>query len=249
MMQSLSNEALLAAVSLIVAILTVLLPLFWRFLQSRRLRQEEAIHRESHNLRLFEALASGNNQLQLAAAAVLAERLAPSIRHDTKAEHRVIIRAFLAVTKDLRSSSSDPGTPPELSKFVADQIARNHKLPLSQFDWQNSQVQGAWWEGIQASNVDFWRANLRNVGMRGANLENSVFVEAKLDGAVLVNANLNGARLQRASLRGANLAGAKVVNTNFSGAKYDRNTKLPEGFDPGLAGMQLVDDFALGQTA
>ena len=43
-MKGLSNEALLAAVSLIVASLTVLLPLFWRFLQGRRLRQEQATH-------------------------------------------------------------------------------------------------------------------------------------------------------------------------------------------------------------
>ena len=127
-MKSLSNETLLAAVSLIVAILTVMLPLFWRFLQSRRLRQEEAIYRETHNLRLFEALASGNQQLQLAAAAVLAERLVPRTRRDTIAEHRVIIRALLAVTKDIRSSSDDPGVSPELSKFVADQIGRNHKI-------------------------------------------------------------------------------------------------------------------------
>lgn len=249
-MQTISNEALLGAVSLIVAILTVVLPLFWRFLQSKRLKQEQSIHREYHNLKLFEALASGSHQLQLAAAAVLAERLVSKINNETRAEHRVIVRALLAVTKDLRTSNDDPGVSPELSKFVADQIGKNHKIALAEFDWQNSQVPGAWWPNIQAKGVDFWRANLKNVGMRGANLERAIFVEAALDGAVLAGANLKGARFERASLKGVDFSDAILTDANFMDATYDHTTNFPGGFDPNAAGLKLSEGQTLiGQLA
>lgn len=224
--------------------LPVLLPLFWKFLQSRRLRQEEAIHRESHNLRLFEALASRNHQLQLAAAAVLAERLVPKLRADSEPEHRVIIRALLAVTKDVRTSEADPGVSAELSKFVADQVIKHHKVPLKEFDWQNTHLSGAWWPGVKARGVDFWKADLSSAGMRNADLAQAVLVEACLDRSVLAGANLKGARLDRASLIGTDLRNANLEGTTFAGARYDDSTKFPEGFDPAGCGLVRCADVA-----
>jgi len=239
-LNELSNEVLLAAVSLIVASLTVLLPLFWRFLQSRRLRQEQAIHRESHNLKLFEALASRNHQLQLAAAAVLVERLVPKLGRGSSPEHRVIIRALLAVTKDNSSSSNDPGVSRELSKFVADQVAKNHKIPLKEFDWQNTKLSRAWWPKVDAHGVDFWNSDLSEAGMRDANLKKAVFIEANLAQSVLAGADLQGARFDRADLRGADLSGAKIDGAVFSGALFDEKTCFPENFSLEMMGLRYA---------
>ena len=232
-----SNEILLAAISLIVAILTVVVPLSWRFIQARRLRLEEAISRESHNLKLFEALASANHHLQLASAAVLAERLTSTASRAAKAEHRVIIIALLAVTKDLRTSLHDPIVPQEVSKFIADQVGKNHQIPLREFDWQNTQLARAWWPAVNASGVDFWRSDLRFAGMRDADLSQARLVEVRLDDSVLVGANLTDAWLDRASLLGTDLRGAKLEGARFTGAVYNDHTQFPAGFDPIARGL------------
>ena len=149
-----------------VAILSAVVPFSWRFIQSKRLHEEELIHGESHNLKLFEALSSSNPQFQLAAAAVLAERLTSSSLKDAEAEHRIIVRALLAVTKNMGLSSNEPVVPKEISKFVADSIVKNAEIPLKQFDWQNTRLSGTWWEGVNASGIDFWQADLSQAGFR-----------------------------------------------------------------------------------
>ena len=181
----------IGAFSATIAILAAVIPYSWRVIQSKRLQQEELIHRELHNLELFRALSSDNPQLQLAAAAVLAERLTSNKLKNAKAEHRVIIRALLAVTKDLSTSRNNPkelSAPPgvpivpmEISKFVADHVVKNHGLPLKQFDWQNTRLTGAWWEGVDLSEIDFWRSHLNRAGMRRAILRKTILVDAILD--------------------------------------------------------------------
>lgn len=220
-----------------VAILSAAIPFSWRFIQSQRLHQEELIHRESHNLKLFEALSSDNHQLQLAAAAVLAERLTSNSLKNAEAEHRIIIRALLAVTKNMGSSSNEPVVPIEISKFVADSIVKNREIPLKQFDWQNTRLTGAWWEGVNASEIDFWRADLSQAGFRKVIFRKSVLVEAKLDRSVLVGADLTDARLERASLLGTDLRETKLEGANFAGAIYNDRTRFPDGFDPDARGL------------
>jgi hypothetical protein len=258
MIAQIPNQILLAAISVTIAILTAVIPFFWRVVQSRRFRLEEAIHRESHNLKLFEALASKNHLLQLAAAAVLAERLTAG--KNAEAEHRIIIRALLAVTKD-------PVVPQEVAKFVADHVVRNHQIPLKEFDWQNTRLSRAWWRGINASEADFWRADLSSAGMRNAVLRKSVFFEARLDGSVLrgadlteadlrkasmvdtdlqetvldrsvlCGANLTGAKLDKASLLGTDLQDTILDRVSFAGAVYNQHTKFPSNFDPQALGL------------
>lgn len=246
MTSQMSIQILLASIALIVSILGAVIPFSWRFLQSRRLHQEELIHRESHNLELFKALSSTNLQLQLAAAAVLAERLTSNAMRNAEAEHRIIIRALLAVTKDLRTSPSDPFVPKGISKFIADSIVKNNRIPLKQFDWQNTRLTGAWWQDVDASGADFWGADLSQAGMRRAILRNAVLVEVRLDNSVLVGADLTNARLMRASLLGTDLTGTTLEGANLTGATYNDQTRFPDGFDPIAKG--LVKDRGLGHN-
>ncbi len=232
----------IGVISVTIAVISAAIQYSWHITQSQhlhnedeRLHQEARFHRESHNLKLFEALSSDNHRLQLAAAAVLAERLV-SNEENKEAENRTIIRALLAVTKDLRKSVDDPIVPMEISKFVAD-VVKTHGQPLKQFDLQNTRLSGAWWKGVDASEVDFWRADLSYVGMRNAILRCSVLVEAKLDGSVLAGADLTNARLERASLLGTDLRESKLEGANFAGAIYNDSTLFPEGFDPVAEGL------------
>jgi hypothetical protein len=227
----------LTALGVIVAILVSVIPYIWRLMQFQRLQQEELLHRESHNLKLFEALSSNNHRLQLAAAAVLAERLASNPRRDAEAEHRVIIRALLAVTKRMGTAADDPIVPAPIAKLIADGVVKNQRIPLQQFDWQNTRLTGAWWEGVNVSGIDFWQADLSWAGMKEANFRKSVLVEAKLDGSVLVGADLTNARLERASLLGTDLREAKVEGARFAGAIYNDRTRFPEGFSPDIHGL------------
>ena len=194
-----------AIISGTLAIISAFFQHYWRIIQIRRLRQEEErlrheetrlhqeanYHRESHNLKLFEALSSNNHRLQLAAAAVLAERLASNANNQAsnpnnkdkgeeeaenrrkEAENHTIIRALLAVTKDLSTPLDNPIVPREISKFVAD-IVKIGGQPLKQFDWQNTRLSGAWWEGVNASGIDFWQADLSQAGFRKVIFRNSV---------------------------------------------------------------------------
>lgn len=94
----------------------------WNLFQKRE--QDEEFHRESHNLALFEVLASDNPRLQLAAASTLIERLNnPKRRKFDVAEHRSIVRALISVTKDhVRRVPEEQAD--ELKKFIADHVLR-----------------------------------------------------------------------------------------------------------------------------
>lgn len=177
---------------------------------------------------------------------MLTERLSPPLGRDrfARAEHRVVIRALLAVTKSGKGHKDQRDVPEALAKFIADQIALNHKVPLKEFDWQNCRLRKAWWPGIEAAGVDFWRSDLSKSGMRGASLQKATFAEAHLDGTVLIGADLRNANLKKASLREAKLHGAKLTGAILDDAVlldalYDEKTTFPDGFDPAAAGMKL----------
>jgi uncharacterized protein YjbI with pentapeptide repeats len=240
-MQSINMEQIVGILGVVITVLIAASPFIWRMIQSRRLHQEELIHRESHNLKLFEALASNNPHLQLAAAAVLIERLIVTNSTFTLSEHRVIIRTLLAMTKKVNLTGTDHRGVSSLSKFVADKIAEHHKLPLNQFDWQNVDISGAWWPKVQADGIDFWRSNLQACGLRKASLRHAVFIESNLDKTVLVSADLTGARFDRASLKGTNLSECIVQSTVFEGAQFDESTIFPHGFDPCTSGLIKID--------
>jgi hypothetical protein len=230
-------------ITVLLTIFGVIFPLIWSSFQRRRIGQAEIFHREAHNLDLFKALSNDNPRLQIAAAAVLVERLGQKPKKDfERSERNVIIRALISVTKGDSASV-------EVCKFIADNVPRElgvldrprsrlgRRSPMSDYDWQHARCKGAYWRGIDARGVDFFGARLISVGMRNAHLSRTILKNAVLQESVLIGADLQGADLRGADLCGANLEGAVLSDARFDEAKYDEKTKFPEGFDPRSALM------------
>jgi hypothetical protein len=81
------------------------------------------------------------------------------------------------------------------------------------------------------SHVDLREAYLAKVQLKGA----------KLLGALFDQADLSNAQLQEAHLEGAQLRGACLDGAQLQNARGDSETTWPEGFDPGRAGVALID--------
>ena len=260
-----SLENTIAGLAIIATIAgTFFTQLFARY-QRKRLTNEEEAHRETHNLSLFRALSSSNPRLQLAAAAVLVERLKrlskePKLSDFQESEKVAIIRALVSVTKVGAAPSDEPepgraGHSIGIGKFVADSVAEildaewttrekrktltRNKSPLQPYDWQSVRLHYAWWAGVDAREIDFFRADLSHSGMKLAHLQNAQLREAILCGTKLEGADLSGANLteaditdtnfKKANLSGAILTGVKNFSTaSFENAKYDKTTILPE---------------------
>ena len=62
---------------------------------------------------------------------------------------------------------------------------------------------------------------------------------AALTGTSFQRADLTGADLRGANLARADLRDTDLSSTTLTGAHYDAETRFPEGFDPGAAGMLL----------
>lgn len=234
---------------LIQALLAAFVPIFglvWERIQRRKMKHLEMFQREAHNLRLFRALSDRNQRLQMAAAAVLMERLnqQPHAKPTRGSDREAILRALISVIKDSPGDSRDRGVSPELSKFIADNVpkalrafpAREPKAgstsPMKDYDWQGAHLDGAWWQDIDARGVDFFGAHLSNAGMRRARLVGAVLKQAILRNSTFVGADLRGVDLRGADICGANFEGANLENAKLDGATFDENTKLPAGIDP-----------------
>ena len=246
---------------LIQLLFAVFVPIFafvWERLQSRKMQHLEIFQREAHNLRLFRALSDRNQRLQMAAAAVLMERLnsqSPA-QPASGSDREAIIRALISVTEDSPSDSRDRGVSPELGKFIADNVPialrafpkkepKSGTLsPLKGYDWQGAHLDGAWWQGIDARGVDFYGAHLSDAGMRGARLGETVLKKATLRNSIFVGANLTGADLRGADICGADFEGANLENAKLEGAAFDERTKLPADIDPIAARMVKCADIA-----
>ncbi len=253
--EKIAAESFLA---IVLTLFSVIIPVIWTRIAARQRTQASIFHREDHNLNLFRALSDRNQRLQLAAAAVLVERLKqPAKTTFERSERIAIIRALISVTKDAPGLSDDTGTSPELTKFVSDNVVRvlgavseggrlsSPQSPMSDFDWQAARFDRAWLPGLDGRGIDFFSCSIRNAGLRGAHLAKAVFKDADLRGSVLRGADLSAASFENADLRGTNMAGAICAGSIFRGAKYDDSTVLPDGLDPARAGMSLVGDQAI----
>ncbi len=98
---------------------------------------------------------------------------------------------------------------------------------------------GAYLVGANLEGANLREANLREAFLGEANLEGANLEGANLEGANLERANLEGANLERANLEGANLERANLEGANLERAHYDKNTKLPNNFNPTEAKMRL----------
>jgi len=101
-------------------------------------------------------------------------------------------------------------------------------------DFSKAELGNADLQGINLRGSDLSYADLSEANLSGANLRGTDLSFADLSQANLRDADLRGALLMSASLDQADLEGA-----NLEKADYDRNTHLPENFDPAKAGMQI----------
>jgi hypothetical protein len=252
---------------IIGAVLTFVLgAIGWRFNRGQweKLKQEEILTREKHNLELFQNLGHEYLRVQIAAATVLIQRL-NTLRQKEQENIRVslaerqerptIIRVLIAVTKE-KARDADGEGQRALVKHIADNLILaigavvpeiregeppviKPRSPLADFDWQGARLTKAWWRRVDACSIDFFEADFSDAGLAEAFLEKAVFYNAKLCNAVLRDADLSGANMCGADLRGTNLFGANLEGTNLEGATYDSNTKWPVDFDPNAAGARI----------
>jgi len=81
--------------------------------------------------------------------------------------------------------------------------------------------------GIDLSKQDFWGADLH-----GLNLRRCCFIES----------NLFGADMHDADVRDCDFHHANLDRVNFRGARYNKNTFIPDIYDPGRLGMVRDED-------
>jgi uncharacterized protein YjbI with pentapeptide repeats len=99
--------------------------------------------------------------------------------------------------------------------------------------------------------IDFSRADLRNIDLadadlRGANLRGANLRGADLNGSSLLyadlrSADLTGVNLSNADLRGANFSGAILNSVTLTNAEYNADTRWGLSFDPEAAGAIRVE--------
>ena len=117
---------------------------------------------------------------------------------------------------------------------------------LSQANCKGADLARATLNGInfQESNLvraNLWESSLEKSNLQGGNFKQACLKNASLAGANLQNIDLTLANVSLANLIGADLSTATLHRTLLSGAIYDETTRFPKGFDPVLAGMNLVE--------
>lgn len=88
-----------------------------------------------------------------------------------------------------------------------------------------------------ARRADFSRADLSHVCLCGSDCQGASFLEANLDGTDFRIGNLGS----QTNLCGADLRTPSLASANLKGAQFDSSTLFPDGFDPAVHGMELVD--------
>jgi uncharacterized protein YjbI with pentapeptide repeats len=91
-------------------------------------------------------------------------------------------------------------------------------------------------------------ADLSSAHGQGASFARADLTRADLSSAKLVGASFEDAALSSADLRGADLSGASLLRTDLRGAHYDRDTRFPDGFDLGPAGLVFSPEARLNAT-
>jgi uncharacterized protein YjbI with pentapeptide repeats len=243
---------------LIVAVRTY----FWRKKQEKSWLRNEQFQNDSHTLKLCQSLSDPNVRLQLAAAALLFERLRKRGKNpNPEPESSAIIQALLAAT--IGKPSEDGHASPELCKYIADSIvaclgAKNAEpttvSPLKSYYWQKVRLTDADWADVDARGLDLFESNFDKARLRRANLRGTVFYGASMIGTKFCGADLTCADLRDADLRGANfrdddsLTGeprkTNLTKTKLEGAEYDLETLFPLDWSdnrPRELGMKLSE--------
>lgn len=253
-----SGQLIVAIIAGVVTTLVGVTTFFWRRMQKRSFIQNEKFQSDSHIFRLCQALSDPSPRLQMAAAALLLERLHS---RNSDREQNAVIQALIAATIDDRSDKSQPIASSEFCKYIADSLLEvlkqskgygSSQSPLAAYYWQRVRIPGAYWAGADLRGADFFGATLDGASLRRSNLCKTVLYDASLKSVKLL-----GAELTAADFRGANLCGADLrdheadekfparktvwTDAKFAGAIYDGGTRFPANFDPMSQGMILVD--------
>ena len=218
--------------------------------EADKLRQERKIARETHIVRLMEAIGSNNRSMQLTASSGLLRRF-EEIQvigdPESKSEARLLQDVLFAMLRD-------PEIDDLVSKFVADQMVKVFRLrregqkpretlaplvQLASFDLSNAKLKGVSWQRVEIEGCELYRADFQGATLRGSNLERAICYETNFENAVLAGAKLGGTELSGAILRGANLCDADFTGARnihkavFSEATmWNDKTKWPDGFRP-----------------
>jgi len=113
---------------------------------------------------------------------------------------------------------------------------------LANADLQRTDLTGARLRESSLMRARLTRSRLVQTDLSGASIQTADLTYADLRGANLTDADLRGANLTDADLSRADFRFANLSGANLVGTKYTRNTLLPADFDPGAAGMILVDN-------
>jgi len=158
---------------------------------------------------------------------------------DERQETEMVIAALFARVRDPALSLGE-------SKYIADELAKffraraaNYKI--AEFNVQQARLLKAYLAKLDATNADFFEADLSGSSLRSANLTNVIFKDANLSGVVFAEANLGGADLRGANLKGALLADAKGLEAAKMDATTiaDAATTWPPGFDHAARGVKM----------
>jgi hypothetical protein len=204
---------------------------------------ERAARREQHTMELLRQLADDDSSRRsFAAAGLIAmvredfsdkghmprsrkkERLEDGTEETERREATAMLSTLLARLRgDKLEHFEAKFIADELAKLIALQAGYDDSLKFSDFNMQQINVANAYWKGVDARDVDFYRSNLSGVSFRDADLRGAVFYECDLTGAVF-----SGAKLQGANFSGANMSGVRGLDS----AVFDQTTRWPEGFAP-----------------
>jgi len=106
-------------------------------------------------------------------------------------------------------------------------------------DFMGCEIGGARWKGAVWSSTTKWE---------GGPPDDAIFIDSNVDltevnlsgvylgGANLKHANLRKADLRKACLFRSDLSCANLEGARLEGARFDRETKFPDGYDPGARG-------------
>jgi uncharacterized protein YjbI with pentapeptide repeats len=204
----------------------------------RKTIAERNARREERALSLLDTLSGDSPAKRSFAVAGLLSNIAANTE-DERQETEMVISALFARVRDAALTLGE-------SKYIADELGkffktRSANYKLADFNLQQARLLKAYWAKLDASNADFFEADLSGSSLRGANLSNAVFLGANLSGVQMAEASLAGADLRGANLKGALLADAKGVEAAKMDATTlaDAATTWPPGFDPAARGVKI----------
>jgi len=212
----LSAESVQGWIAAVVGLLTALVAIF-KYFNYRNRRDRRAAIGESFT-HTVDALASGNETQQMAAAVLLRRFF------DARTEQGGVGRPYYRETVEVIAGMLREAQSERLQKVLADGLryARN----LRRADLQKCDLHKAYLGTkvgdklvLDLTGADLYRSDCSGASLRGVLAVTTVFYRANLEGTVFEGADLQGADFRMAQLKGSKFAGAKIGGARFAGAQ------------------------------